>query len=193
MATKPFSLAKETTDSASFQLSAKGISTCTCLPAFKQAMLWAACICVGVHKITASTSGNAKLSSNFVVTCWMPYLLATSLVFSNSRLIRETTSTPSICLMPSKCLMPKAPAPASATFIVLDMWWFSEIKKLLTFQNSMANRSVRCRHVVETFDEFGRFASNFATAHIRHRSACNQPHHQLNSFATGFAHIVNVR
>ena len=30
-----------------------------------------------------------------------------------------TTSTPSICLIASRCLIPKAPAPASATLIVM--------------------------------------------------------------------------
>jgi hypothetical protein len=91
------------------------------LPAFKQAIDCDACICVGVHKITASTSGSAKLSAKSVVTWAMPYLSATSLVLLNSRPISDTTSTTSMFLMPSKCLIPKAPAPAKATLIVLDI------------------------------------------------------------------------
>ena len=58
----------------------------------------------------------AKLSAKSVVTWPMPYLSATSRVLSKSRLISDTTSTPSMFLIPSKCLMPNAPAPASATF-----------------------------------------------------------------------------
>ena len=43
-----------------------------------QATACAACICVGVHRMTASTSFKARLSSNCVVTWLMPYLVATS-------------------------------------------------------------------------------------------------------------------
>jgi malonyl CoA-acyl carrier protein transacylase len=34
-----------------------------------QAMACSACICVGVHRITASTSGSARLSARSVATC----------------------------------------------------------------------------------------------------------------------------
>jgi hypothetical protein len=46
--------------------------------------------------MTASTSFSARLSARSVVTWPMPYLAATSLVLSRSRLISETTSTPSM-------------------------------------------------------------------------------------------------
>src|SRR3989338_8169257 len=119
MATRPVCFCRATTFSPSASTSHSGISTCTCLPASRQAMVWLACICVGVHKMTASTSLMARLSARSVVTCLMPYLSATSWVLARSRLMRETTSTPSMFLMPSRCLMPKAPAPASATLMVM--------------------------------------------------------------------------
>jgi hypothetical protein len=64
--------AARTTASPSLSTSQSGISTCTCLPARKQATLCWACICVGVHRMTASTSGSAKLSCKFVVTWSTP-------------------------------------------------------------------------------------------------------------------------
>ena len=80
----------------------------------------AACICVGVHRITASTSGSARLSARSVVTCADAVLVARPpRSCRSSRPTSETTSTPSMFLMPSRCLMPKAPAPASATLMVL--------------------------------------------------------------------------
>jgi hypothetical protein len=132
-------LLRATTASASARLSASGISTCTCLPAFRQAMACAACICVGVHRITASTSFSARLSARSVVTWPMPYLAAVSRVFSSSRLTSETTSTPSISLIASRCLMPKAPAPASATLMVCSC----------VLQDQVAHGGVRRRHVIE--------------------------------------------
>jgi hypothetical protein len=51
-------------------------------------MDWLACICVGVHRMTASTSRIARLSASSVVTWAMPYLSATSQVLSRSRLMR---------------------------------------------------------------------------------------------------------
>ena len=128
IATRPVCFCMATTSSAPLKLSASGISTCTCLPAFMQAMDCSACICVGVHSITASTSLSARLSARLVLAWAMPYLAAISLVFSRSRLISETTSTPSIFLMPSRCLMPKAPAPARATLMVLLIYLFSKIR-----------------------------------------------------------------
>jgi hypothetical protein len=47
----------------------------------------------------------------------MPYLSAISWVLSSSRLISEMTLTSAMFLMPSRCLMPKAPAPARATLM----------------------------------------------------------------------------
>ncbi len=48
-----------------------------------------------------------------------PYFSAASCVLSSSRPTSEITSTPSISLIASRCLRPKAPAPASATLMVL--------------------------------------------------------------------------
>src|SRR5215208_849639 len=47
MATRPVFFCMATTASASARLSASGISTCTCLPAFIHARACSACICVG--------------------------------------------------------------------------------------------------------------------------------------------------
>ena len=63
-----------TTACPSSRQSQSGISTCTCLPACRQAIACAACIGVGVHRMTASTSFIARLSARSVVTCGMPYL-----------------------------------------------------------------------------------------------------------------------
>ena len=120
IATRPVFFCSATTASAPASESASGISTCTCLPAFRQAIVCSACICVGVHRITASTSFSARLSARSVrdvARCrtWR----RPPCVLSSSRLTSETTSTPSISLIASRCLMPKAPAPASATLIVI--------------------------------------------------------------------------
>jgi hypothetical protein len=50
----------------------------TCLPASMQAMACAACIWVGVHRITASTSGRASASPRSVPEWRAPYLAATA-------------------------------------------------------------------------------------------------------------------
>src|SRR5579863_9241328 len=106
-----------------------------------QAIAWPACICVGVQRMTASTSDSARLSASSVDTCEMPYLAATSLVGSSLRPTSDTTSTPSIFLMPSRCLIPNAPAPARATLVLLAM--------LIVLQDQVADGSVACRHMVE--------------------------------------------
>src|SRR5476649_2310827 len=151
MATKPLLFCKSTTACASRQESASGISTCTCLPAFRHAMDCDACIWVGVHRITASTSPSARLSASSVETCAMPYLAATSLVASSLRPTNDTTSTPSIFLMPSRCLMPKAPAPASATLIVLVT--------SIVLQNHMAHGGVAGGHMIEPMPQRCRLAA----------------------------------
>ena len=67
MHTRPVSTWVAATRWASVNESASGISICTCLPARIVAMACSACSCVGVAKMTASTSGEAKTSSNDVV------------------------------------------------------------------------------------------------------------------------------
>src|ERR1700722_7606522 len=71
--------------------------------------------------MTASSSGSLRVSARSVATWLTPYFTAASLVLSSSRPISEIVSTPSISLIASRCLKPKAPAPASATLIVLGM------------------------------------------------------------------------
>src|ERR1700694_5347984 len=140
-----------------------------------------ACIWVGVHKITASTSFSARLSARSVETCAMPYLAATSRVASSLRPTSDTTSTPSIFLMPSRCLMPKAPAPARATLIGLAT--------SIVLQNQMAHGGVAGRHMIEALQDLWRLAA----IHIAHGAAGDQPHHELNSLTAGFADIVDMR
>src|SRR5664279_6189464 len=166
MATRPVPFCAAATASAPASESASGISTCTCLPAFRQAIDCSACIWVGVHRITASTSFSARLSARSVEACAMPYLAATSLVGSSLRPTRDTTSTPSMFLMPSRCLMPNAPAPASATLMVLVT--------SIVLQNQMAHGGVAGGHMIEAVPHRGRLAA----IDIVHGAAGDQPHHE---------------
>jgi hypothetical protein len=54
---RPVFCCMATTGSASARLSASGTSTCTCLSAFIEARACAACICVGVQRITENLKG----------------------------------------------------------------------------------------------------------------------------------------
>src|SRR5687768_16210555 len=114
MQVSPVSCCFLSTASASAHESDSGISTCTCLPASMQAIACSACICVGVHRITASTSSRSSSSLSSVPECGAPYLAATSAACSARREITEAISTPSMFLRPSRCFSPNAPAPASA-------------------------------------------------------------------------------
>src|SRR3954454_4455223 len=114
--------------------------------------------------MTASTSGSFRLSASSVETCLMPYLSATSLVCSSLRPTSDTTSTPSMVLMPSRCLMPNAPAPASATLMGLA------ISGVL--QDQMADRGVARGHVVEAMQHLGLVAA----IDVAHGAARDQPH-----------------
>src|SRR5262245_26975821 len=181
IATSPDFFCRSTTACASFSESASGISTCTCLPAFMQSSAWLACICVGVQRVTASTSFSARLSASSVETCLMPYLSAISLVGSSLRPTSDTTSTPSIFLMPSRCRIPNAPAPASATLIT------SAISIVL--QDQMADGGVARRHVVEAMPHRRLLAAPW----IAHSAAGNQPHDEFDDLRACFADIVEVR
>src|ERR1700747_1908340 len=181
MAMSPVCLLRSTTACASRRESASGISTCTCLPAFMQAIACVACICVGVHRMTASTSDNARLLARSVATCGMPYLTATSLVASSWRPTSDITSTPSMFLMPSRCLMPNAPAPASASLIVSAI--------LIVLQDQMTNGGVARRYMVEAMPH----SRLLAAIAILHGSARDQPHHEFYALAAGFAHVVDMR
>src|SRR5580658_2954976 len=71
--------------------------------------------------MTASSPGSLRVSASSVATWPTPYFAAACLVLSSSRPTSEIASTPSISLIASRCLRPKAPAPASATLIGLAM------------------------------------------------------------------------
>src|SRR6516165_6350040 len=111
----------------------------------------------------------------------MPYLTATSLVGSSWRPTSDTTSTPSMFLMPSRCLMPNAPAPASATLIVLAI--------LIVLKDQMTNGGVARRHMIEAMPH----SRLLAAIGIAHGAARDQPHHEFDALAAGFAHVVNMR
>src|SRR5689334_10264070 len=146
-----------------------------------QASAWFACIWVGVQRMTASTSFNARLSASSVEAWAMPYLAATSLVGSSLRPTSDTTSTPSMFLIPSRCRMPNAPAPASATLIALAI--------SIVLQDQMADGGVARGHMVEAMPH----CRLLATPEVAHRAARNQPHHELDAFAAGFADIFQMR
>src|SRR5689334_2227580 len=112
-----------------------------------QAMAWLACICVGVHRMTASTSGSASESASSVETC----------------------------------LMPNAPAPASATLMVPAM--------SVVLQDQVADRRVAGRHMVEAVPH----RRLPAAVDVAHRAARDQPHHEFDALAAGLAHIVDMR
>src|SRR5215468_5578043 len=131
--------------------------------------------------MTASTSGNARLSASSVDTCGTSYLVATSLVGSSLRPTSDTTSTPSIFLMPSRCLMPNAPAPASATLIALAI--------SVVLQDQMADGGVARGHVVEAVPH----CRLLAAPQVAHRAARDQPHHEFDALAAGFADIFEMR
>src|SRR5690349_6230690 len=131
--------------------------------------------------MTASTSFSARLSARSVETCLMPYLSAISVVGSSLRPTSDTTSTPSMFLMPSRCLMPNAPAPASATLIALAI--------SVVLQDEMADGGVARRHVVEAMPH----RRLLAAPEVAHRAARNQPHHQLDALGAGFAHVLKMR
>src|SRR6516165_4217421 len=124
--------------------------------------------------MTASTSGNARLSASSVDTCGTAYLAATSLVGSSLRPTSDTTSTPSIFLMPSRCLMPNAPAPARATLILLAM--------SVVVQDQVSNRSVARRYMVKAVPD----DRLLATIAVTHGAAGNQPHHEFDALAARF-------
>src|SRR6516162_9587647 len=177
MQTLPVSCWTRLTSCASAQLSATGISTCTCLPARIAAIDCAACSWVGVHKMTASTSSRARTSSRSVVACPTPYFRATSSACSSRRLTTAVTVTPSMFARPSRCLMPKAPVPASAT----------RMSGLLVgvggLQHDVPDRGVRTGDVVEAVELL--YLGAQCSAH-------DQPHDQLDALRTRLAHVFQM-
>src|SRR5881392_78243 len=181
IAIKPVCFCNSATACASRQESASGISTWTCLPASRHAIDCAACIWVGVQRITASSSLRARLSASSVVTCGMPYFAAISFVGSILWPTSETTSTSAMSLMPSRCLIPNAPAPASATLMVFAT--------SIVLQDQMPHGGVAGRHMVEAMPETGLLAA----IHIVHGATSYQPHHQFDPLAASLADVVNMR
>src|ERR1700735_5246085 len=108
----------------------------------------------------------------------MPYLRATSSACSSRRLTRAVTSTPSISARPSRCLMPKAPAPATAIRMGL-------LNGLVDGpDHEMADRGVGSWDVVEAVELLDRRA---------HGAAHDQLHDQLDPFGPRLAHVLDVR
>src|SRR5512134_161168 len=122
--------------------------------------------------MTASTPGRASASPKSVVACFTPYFAAASRVGSIVRPTTEATSIPPIALMASRCFSPNAPAPARTTFISSSP------------QDDMAQRRVRCRNVIVAMDFLDLVAQ---------RPAHDQPHHQLDAFGSGLAHVFDMR
>src|SRR5215469_1417184 len=197
MQTLPVSCCTRWTSCASGQLSATGISTCTCLPARIAAMAWPACSWVGVHKITASTSSRASTSARSVVAWPTPYLRATSSACSMRRLTMEVTVTPSMFCRPSRCLVPKAPVPASAIFI-----WSASLplpvgknqpaclartsrlgRGFDGLQHQVPDGGVGAWHVVEAVKLLGLRAEG---------AAHDQPHDQLDALRASLADELQV-
>src|SRR5215813_1461998 len=180
MQTRPVSRCTRSTSCASAQLSASGISTWTCLPARIAAMACRACSWVGVHRMTASTSSRARTSSRSVEAWPIPYFLATSSACSSLRLTTDVTVTPSMTARPSRCLVPKAPAPASA------------IRMRLVFLACLAgrpdyevpDRGVGPGDVVEAVQLFDGGP---------HGAAHDQLHDQLDPLGARLAHVLDVR
>ena len=84
------------------------------------------------------------------------------------------------------------------THVVLLQLW-TELKacpaKLFNdvFKNGVAYSGVRGRYMVEAMSHFRQWPHDLPVFHVRHRTTRDQPHHQLNAFATRFTHVVDVR
>src|SRR3954464_15948414 len=111
----------------------------------------------------------------------MAYLAAISFVGSILRPTKDTTSTPSMFCIPSRCLMPNAPAPASATLILPVT--------SIVLQDQVTHGRIAGRHMIKTVPRSGRLAD----IHIVHGAARDQPHHQFDSLAPCLADVVDMR
>src|SRR6266496_1245135 len=78
----------------------------------------------------------------------------------------------------SRCLTPKAPAPARQILIV------SIVDSLGVLENDVADGCIRRRHVIEAVD--------LARGRVQ-RATHDEPHHELDSLGASFTHIVEVR
>src|SRR5215831_7940428 len=181
MATRPVSCCTRSTCCASAQLSASGISTWTCLPARIVAIACCACSWVGVARMTASTSSRASTSARSVEACSTPYFRATSSACSSRRLTMEVTVTPSMAASPSRCLMPKAPAPATAIRMGLALFLAGRAGGP---DHEVADRGVGPGDVVEAVKLLD--GGPHGTAH-------DQLHDQLDPLGARLAHVLDMR
>ena len=101
----------------------------------------------------------------------MPYLLRDLLgLVQLAADERDDLDAVDVLRCASRCLMPKAPARRARLRYVLRHCSFSRIR--------WPTRRVRRRHVVEAMQTFG------VTPAHRQRAARDQPHHQLDAFAS---------
>src|ERR1700722_5380753 len=110
----------------------------------------------------------------------MPNFFATSSVCCWLPPVSETTCTSSIFCSASRCLIPKAPCPATTILITLAM------VSLLTLvlENQVSERRVRRGHVIETVD----------LLHVALESATrDQPHDELDGLRAGLANVFDKR
>src|ERR1035438_3454844 len=130
--------------------------------------------------MTASTSSRASASSRSTEAWTAPYFRATSWACSSLRLTTEVTVTPSMAVRASRCLMPKAPAPASAIRMCLVLFLAGRVGGP---QHDVPGRGVGSRDVVEAVQLLDVAAQS---------AAHDQPHDQLDALGTRFAHVLDV-
>src|SRR5580658_5244448 len=131
--------------------------------------------------MTASASSRASTSSKSAQAWPMPYLRATSSACSSLRLTTEVTVTPSIRASASRCLMPKAPAPASAIRMWLVLFRARRVGRL---QHEVAERGVGCRDMVVPV-QLGDGPAE--------RAPHDQPVDKLDALGACLAQVLNVR
>src|SRR6185312_1612743 len=131
--------------------------------------------------ITASMPGCFSISPKSLVQCGIFHFLATSSVPAGRPPASETTSMPGMFWIASRCLMPKAPWPASATFMSCASL---ELSLVRVFEDEVTDGGIRGRHGVEAVD----------LLHLLVECAArDQPHHQFDAFRAGFADVVDMR
>src|SRR5215831_15765297 len=140
-----------------------------------------ACSWVGVARITASTSSRARASSRLVEAWPTPYFRATSSAWSSLRLSTDVTVTPSMAARPSRCLMPKAPAPANAIRMRLDLFLAGRAGGP---DHEVPDRGVGPGDVVEAVQLLDGGP---------HGAAHDQLHDQLDPLGARLAHVLDVR
>ena len=122
MAMRPVSFCAFRTRSASATLSDIGISTCTCLPARRHCMDWSACICVGRGEnrgLDARLRQALGQIAGPVRNAELPGHLLGLLLDCRRRARRP--ARPRSSGSASRCLIPKAPCPATTILITLAM------------------------------------------------------------------------